>query len=246
MSEAERLRQPRVTFPRFSLRDAEALAEIPYKIGVGRDVAVSTIASALGLSETSSAFESRVAAARWFGLIEPSGSGLYRATRLCISLFDPPGGEQDRVKARQIAFLNYERFRKLYELLPPTRVERQRIGSLAVMHCDIPPSRKEEFVSIFLDSAEYAKLVVIADDVVHRLDVERGNTNTTLREEKQQNGSDVEPQYHSTLKEAGSRGFASLPSLHIDLQIHFSPDMTESQIDQVFKSIAKYLYGREV
>lgn len=35
------------------------------------------------------------------------------------------------------------------------------------------------------------------------------------------------------------------PSLHIDMQIHISADASDSQIDTVFKSMAKYLYGRE-
>lgn len=32
------------------------------------------------------------------------------------------------------------------------------------------------------------------------------------------------------------------PSVHIDVQIHISPDATASQIDQIFESIAKHLY----
>jgi hypothetical protein len=35
------------------------------------------------------------------------------------------------------------------------------------------------------------------------------------------------------------------PSLHIDMQIHISPDSTPEQIDQIFKSMAKHLYGAE-
>ena len=34
----------------------------------------------------------------------------------------------------------------------------------------------------------------------------------------------------------------SQPSIHLDIQIHISPDATAEQIDQVFDSIAKHLY----
>jgi len=34
------------------------------------------------------------------------------------------------------------------------------------------------------------------------------------------------------------------PSLHIDLQIHISPEADAAQIDQIFASIAKYLYRK--
>lgn len=33
------------------------------------------------------------------------------------------------------------------------------------------------------------------------------------------------------------------PSIHIDLQIHVSPEASADQIDQIFKSMAKHLYG---
>ena len=35
------------------------------------------------------------------------------------------------------------------------------------------------------------------------------------------------------------------PSIHIDIQVHISPDATVDQIDQIFASMAKHLYKRE-
>lgn len=37
---------------------------------------------------------------------------------------------------------------------------------------------------------------------------------------------------------------ASLPALHIDIQIHISADASEAQIDAIFDSMAKHLYGK--
>lgn len=36
----------------------------------------------------------------------------------------------------------------------------------------------------------------------------------------------------------------TVPSVHIDLQIHISPEASPSQIDAIFASMAKHLYGR--
>ncbi len=36
------------------------------------------------------------------------------------------------------------------------------------------------------------------------------------------------------------------PSVHIDIQIHISPEASVDQIDQIFKSMAKHLYGPKV
>jgi Family of unknown function (DUF5343) len=41
----------------------------------------------------------------------------------------------------------------------------------------------------------------------------------------------------------GSNSFG--PALHIDMQIHISADASDMQIDTIFKSMAKHLYGRE-
>jgi hypothetical protein len=40
-------------------------------------------------------------------------------------------------------------------------------------------------------------------------------------------------------------GRHSRPSLHIDLQIHIAPDASAAQIDQIFASMAKHLYGSD-
>ena len=36
------------------------------------------------------------------------------------------------------------------------------------------------------------------------------------------------------------------PSLHIDVQIHISSDMSDEKIDRIFESMAKYLYNKDV
>jgi glycine cleavage system regulatory protein len=36
------------------------------------------------------------------------------------------------------------------------------------------------------------------------------------------------------------------PALHIDIQIHISPEASADQIDQIFASMAKHLYGGSI
>ncbi|NLI74732.1 MAG: DUF5343 domain-containing protein [Euryarchaeota archaeon] len=42
--------------------------------------------------------------------------------------------------------------------------------------------------------------------------------------------------------EGGGVGNDVMPSLHIDVQIHISPDTSPKQIDKIFESMAKHLY----
>jgi len=41
------------------------------------------------------------------------------------------------------------------------------------------------------------------------------------------------------------RSFSFDPSVHIDIQIHISPDSNSDQIDAIFKSMSKHLYNRD-
>ena len=43
----------------------------------------------------------------------------------------------------------------------------------------------------------------------------------------------------------GQHGDQCEPTVHIDLQIHLSPEVTPEQIDQIFASMAKHLYRHE-
>lgn len=41
---------------------------------------------------------------------------------------------------------------------------------------------------------------------------------------------------------AQTKAMGNTPALHIDIQIHISPDSSAEQVDQIFKSMAKHLY----
>jgi hypothetical protein len=41
-----------------------------------------------------------------------------------------------------------------------------------------------------------------------------------------------------------TNGTAAVPSVHIDIQIHILAEASVEQIDQIFSSMAKHLYGR--
>jgi hypothetical protein len=47
----------------------------------------------------------------------------------------------------------------------------------------------------------------------------------------------------ANLKEPEKLGIPSQPSVHIDFQIHISPEATPEQIEQIFASMRRHLYG---
>jgi hypothetical protein len=50
------------------------------------------------------------------------------------------------------------------------------------------------------------------------------------------------PEPSTPANAAPGRGSAGFPDVHIDLQIHISPEASADQIDKVFESIARHLY----
>jgi hypothetical protein len=48
------------------------------------------------------------------------------------------------------------------------------------------------------------------------------------------------------LKELERPGLSNQPSVHIDFQIHISPEASPEQIDQIFASMRRHLYGSRV
>jgi len=47
----------------------------------------------------------------------------------------------------------------------------------------------------------------------------------------------------AALKQSKQSVPGALPNLHIDVQVHISPEASPDQIDQIFASMAKHLYG---
>jgi uncharacterized protein DUF5343 len=51
----------------------------------------------------------------------------------------------------------------------------------------------------------------------------------------------AQPPQMPTMSQANGGG----PGLHIDIQIHISPESTPDQIDKIFESMSRHLYGRK-
>lgn len=57
------------------------------------------------------------------------------------------------------------------------------------------------------------------------------------------NSPDVKTNLNDNVSEKESKKHSNHPNLHIDLQIHISPDSTPEQIETIFASMSRHLYG---
>lgn len=214
---------PRQEFPRFSLDEALELARKAYDSG--RDLPIASLAAALGKSHKSSSFRQLVAAAKWYGLLEPVGKDSYKPTDLCKTVFDPIT-EQEKQRGLVQAFRNYGKFASLYDSLPK-QTPVSSIGSIAVNNIGVLPVNKDEFIKVFLSSASQAGLLRVEGNSAIKLDPDNEYRQKSLIASRVETTRDAHE---------GSSQEANLPSLHINIEIHLSADLTPEQIDQIFFS----------
>ena len=61
---------------------------------------------------------------------------------------------------------------------------------------------------------------------------------------QRENGRQDSENSNATLASPPNNIDPSAPALHIDIQVHISADASETQIDKIFESMAKHLYGK--
>jgi hypothetical protein len=101
-------------------------------------------------------------------------------------------------------------------------------------------------INALIDLFEKAEILEIEDGQYHVID---GIRNTEISDKSPINGnkhfenSQSQIAMETSINEKHGNSLKQ-PSIHIDLEIHISPESTLEQIDKVFESIAKHLYGR--
>ena len=149
-------------FPVVSLAEAAPILKHAGKYGFTHST--SAFASYMGHSTTNSgAFRQRLAAFRDWRLVAGRGDSL-EMTDIARTIAHP---ESDRAEARalQSAFMNCLVFYRLYaDSAKGMPLNRDRLGSRAVLEAGVSPGSKVRFVESFLSSAVAARLAEVLDD----------------------------------------------------------------------------------
>ena len=109
--------------------------------------------------------------------------------------------------------------------------------------------------TIFVSNIRYLNLVQevsgtdfvrTIDDIIDRIPSSRSGDESVPPAIRESSSS---PEYTGATNVANrtnaeNRKIAREPSLHIDVQVHIDATASAEQIDQVFASMAKHLYGR--
>lgn len=111
-------------------------------------------------SSKSGAFIRRIAALKYFGLIEEKGNQI-EFTKLTDQILYPKD-DQERMGAIVEGFLKPVLFKKLYDTIEKgVSIKKERLANMSVREYGITPNAMEDFISSFISSAKFAGLLEI-------------------------------------------------------------------------------------
>ena len=159
----------------------------------------------------------------------PTPKGRELEFNLAIARFDPFKNLYDRLKNKR---------------LPTEAVLRDELGRVGV-----PENDRDKAGRTFLKNARYLGLVKELSGADHVVPIEQ--VIEELQATKGQVANDASPSSTNeqpskqVVTEPPTNVSVNEPPVHIDIQIHIDSTASPEQIDQIFASMARHLYGRE-
>ncbi len=250
-STGRRGRGPSKPFPTMPCKDAAVLAEGILEHGIQGEMGRITLLKKMKLSPTSSRTRNLITSSSRYGLTK----GSYTANNLKVTeegnvLFNSNSSPRAIMEKKfLLAIEKFESFGKLYEKLRSSPLPDKDVIGDHLVQLGISATDRQKAAEVFIANLRYVGLVddingkdfVMAIDEVEVIDAE---TAGGFESDGSPSGTSEAQTGPSETPSLDPTGIAS-PSVHIDVQIHIDSDATAEQIDQIFSSMAKHLYGRE-
>ena len=245
-----RRRGPSKPFPTTKFEDALVFAKTIVDEGVSDQMRRLTLFDRLGRSPDSGPSRQLVTASSRYGLT----TGGYQAEHLTVT----DAGRRIAARlptlsgARREAFDSAigcsETFSQLYERLKNQRLPGEDVLRDELRSLGVQPTDHDVASEVFIANARYLGLVREVSGSERIIPFEQ------LLEEDDGSPADagtpgapedgIEPD--TVLQESPNPSPVRGPSVHIDIQVHIDSTANAEQIDQIFASMAKHLYGRDV
>jgi hypothetical protein len=206
------------------------------------------IAHRLSVSPSGGRFRSRMGAARYYGLIRHLGERR-ELTDLGLRALNE---DADGMAARRQAVLNTG-FRDLFSLLRGREASEQLIQARLQDDEGVPGPASASIAGALIESGQQTGLIRggrFDTEAIEEALLASAETDET-RPKATRSGRESQPKTLRAVEPAAPRPGPSVgsgrpvPAVHIDVQVHIPTTATNDQIDQIFASMAKHLYGRE-
>ena len=246
-------------FPLLSFKEALLLPTRILEYGINGEIKRLTLLSKIGKSPNSSSTRAWITGSSKYGLT----SGSYAASSLAVTEAGRAASTAASTGEKtpgmfDLAIRRFGPFGKLHEKLtgqrlPDETVLRDELARTGIQHDDC-----ERAATVFVANLRYlglvrpvkdADYVISVDEAMEQIPVPASNNAPTTVGESANVGSRTQSDQTADVK--GMQGVQGVqgvqprgPSLHIDVQIHIDASASTEQIDQIFSSMARHLYGR--
>ena len=236
-------------YPTMKIEDVLVLAKTIVDEGVGDQMRRLTLFNRLERSPDSGLSRTLVTNSNKYGLT----TGSYKADHLTVTedgkaiSVSLPGLSGARAAAYACAVERIPPFALLYNNLKSQRVPSDAVLRDELTKVGIRPDDVDVAGEVFLANARFIGLVQNVSGSDRLIPIEQA-----LEEEPEASqpspasaSSEVSSQAPAQPSPPPSPQAAADPSMHIDIQIHIDSSASSDQIDKIFSSMAKYLYGRD-
>jgi hypothetical protein len=235
--------------PQVDLLSALPLAEVVAEFA--GSITRPVLAQHLKMSPASSSFKNKVAAAKYYGLLEQKGDQISLTARGQRAVDGDVAARREAVLATG--------FGGLIKLFAARSADADVLSSRLKMDFAVPDGSARALADTLISAGSQVGLV---SNGVFDAAAIQGVEKEADSEVNDGQGAEVTSSHPSATNEppaaaelrkvdpqaqprAHSRDRAAVHELHIDVQVHISPDSSPELIDQIFSSMAKHLYSTE-
>ena len=244
-------RGPNKPFPPLSLEEVLPIAKTIASQAVEDTLRRGTLFEHLKRSPESSKSRQLLSASIRYGLTK----GSYRAEFISLTENGKAiaGEDSSNATAQRLAFdcaiANIAPFQQLYEKLKEKRVPSESVLCDEITQMGVSRGDSKSAAKIFLANAAFVGIIRESQaGGGHRvISIEQvlEETGSLAEERPVKPPTSTPPQDAPVITPAAEEREASGPSLHIDVQVHIDSSATSDQIEQIFASMAKHLYGKD-
>ena len=235
-------------FPSITFEEALFLPKSVLEHGFDGEIQRLTLLRALEMSPSSSKTRGLISGSFKYGLTE----GSYNASTLSVTENGRFISESDsaspqfKASAFDLAINQFEPFKQLYHRLKEQRLPDGQVLQDALSLDGFSDDVRREAATVFTANLRFIGLVENVTGSEYVKDIEQ----LAQKTQAETANPATEPTDHKAEREAvphpvknGNGMPTNRPALHIDIQVHIDPTSSAEQIDQIFASMAKHLYG---
>ncbi len=245
-----RSRGPTKQFPNMPFEDTLSLSRSILEHGVNGEIQRLTLFSKIGVSPSSIKTRELISSSFKYGLT----SGSYNAPSLNVTndghvlLSSSSSPRIIKEKQFELAIKQFDQFNSVYEKLknrrlPDIAVLKDELGRVQVAESD-----RGKVAEIFIENLRFLGLVNDISGSAYVRTVEDVLEEVPKVDDSATERRSVELPVENAI-DVAENGKAAVetkrPALHIDIQVHIDPTSSAEQIDHIFASMARHLYGLE-